>query len=68
MISVGEEGGSLEVSLHRIAGSYEHYSDRLVKIMTSLIEPFMILGMGAIVAFIVVAMLLPIFQLNLMVK
>lgn len=68
MISVGEEGGSLEVSLHRIAGSYEHYADRLVKIMTSLIEPFMILGMGAIVAFIVVAMLLPIFQLNLMVK
>lgn len=68
MISVGEEGGSLEVSLHRVSDSYEHYADRLVKIMTSLIEPFMILGMGAVVAFIVVAMLLPIFQLNLMVK
>lgn len=68
MISVGEEGGSLEVSLYRIGDSYEHYADRLVKIMTSLIEPLMILGMGAIVAFIVVAMLLPIFQLNLMVK
>ena len=68
MIAVGEEGGSLEVSLYRIGDSYEHYADRLVKIMTSLIEPIMILGMGAIVAFIVVAMLLPIFQLNLMVK
>lgn len=68
MISVGEEGGSLEVSLNRIADSYEHYADRLVKIMTSLIEPLMILGMGAVVAFIVVAMLLPIFQLNLLVK
>jgi type II secretion system protein F len=68
MISVGEEGGSLEVSLYRIADSYEHYADRLIKIMASLIEPIMILGMGAVVAFIVVAMLLPIFQLNLMVK
>lgn len=68
MISVGEEGGSLEVSLYRIGDSYEHYADRLVKIMTSLIEPIMILGMGAVVAFIVVAMLMPIFQLNLMVK
>ncbi len=68
MIAVGEEGGSLEVSLYRIGESYEHYADRLVKIMTSLIEPIMILGMGAVVAFIVVAMLLPIFQLNLMVK
>ena len=68
MIAVGEEGGSLEVSLYRIGDSYEHYADRLVKIMTSLIEPIMILGMGAVVAFIVVAMLLPIFQLNLMVK
>ena len=68
MIAVGEEGGSLEVSLYRIGDSYERYADRLVKIMTSLIEPIMILGMGAVVAFIVVAMLLPIFQLNLMVK
>ena len=68
MVAVGEEGGSLEVSLYRIGESYEHYADRLVKIMTSLIEPIMILGMGAVVAFIVVAMLLPIFQLNLMVK
>ncbi|MDD4879627.1 MAG: type II secretion system F family protein [Candidatus Omnitrophica bacterium] len=68
MIAVGEEGGSLEVSLYRIGDSYEHYADRLVKIMASLIEPVMILGMGAVVAFIVVAMLLPIFQLNLMVK
>jgi type II secretion system protein F len=68
MISVGEEGGNLEGSLRRIGDSYEHDADRTVKIMTSLIEPLMILGMGAVVAFIVVAMLLPIFQLNLLVK
>ncbi len=68
MISVGEESGNLEGALNRIGDSYEHDADRAVKIMTSLIEPLMILAMGAVVAFIVVAMLLPIFQLNLMVK
>ncbi len=68
MIAVGEEGGRLEDALRKVADSYEHDADRLVKIMTSLIEPLMILGMGAVVAFIVVAMLLPIFQINLMVR
>ncbi len=68
MIAVGEEGGALEDALFKVGDSYERDSDRLVKIMTSLIEPLMILGMGAVVAFIVVAMLLPIFQINLMVR
>lgn len=68
MISVGEEGGTLEKALYKIGDSYELEADRLVKIMTSLIEPLMILGMGMVVAFIVVAMLLPIFQINLMVR
>ncbi|KPK39572.1 MAG: hypothetical protein AMJ78_08280 [Omnitrophica WOR_2 bacterium SM23_29] len=68
MIAVGEEGGTLEDALHKVGDSYERDADRSVKIMTSLIEPLMILGMGAIVAFIVVAMLLPIFQINLMVR
>lgn len=68
MIAVGEEGGSLETALHRIGDSYERDADRLVKVVTSLIEPIMILGVGAIVAFIVVAMLLPIFQINPMVR
>ncbi len=68
MISIGEQGGALEGALHKVGDSYERDADRFVKIMTSLIEPLMILGMGAVVAFIVVAMLLPIFQINLMVK
>lgn len=68
MISIGEEGGALEDALHKVGDSYERDSDRLVKIMTSLIEPLMILCMGTVVAFIVVAMLLPIFQINLMVQ
>lgn len=68
MISVGEEGGALEKALHKVSDSYERDSDRLIKVLTSLIEPLMILGMGVVVAFIVVAMLLPIFQINLMVR
>lgn len=68
MIAVGEEGGALEAALIRVSDSYEHDADRVVKIITSLIEPVLILGMGAAVAFIVAAMLLPIFELNLLVK
>ncbi len=66
MISVGEETGALEDALQKVGDSYERDADRSVKIITSLIEPLMILGMGAVVAFIVVAMLLPIFQIDLM--
>lgn len=68
MISVGEETGALEDALQKVGDSYERDADRSVKIITSLIEPLMILGMGAIVAFIVVAMLLPIFQIDLMAR
>ena len=68
IISVGEEAGTLEKSLKRIAVSYEQEISRLMRTLTSLLEPVMILIMGLIVAFIVVSMLLPIFQINLMAK
>lgn len=68
IISVGEESGTLEKSLKRIAVSYEQEISRLMRTLTSLLEPVMILLMGLVVAFIVVAMLLPIFQINLMAK
>ena len=66
IVGVGEESGTLEKSLQRIAVSYEQELARLTRTMTALLEPVMILVMGLIVAFIVVAMLLPIFQINLM--
>lgn len=68
IIKVGEEGGTLEKSLKRIAVSYEQELNRKVRALTSLLEPIMILIMGLIVAFIVVAMLLPIFQINLIAR
>lgn len=65
MLAVGEKGGNLEEALLEVANFYEREVDRATKIMTSLLEPAIILVMGLVVGFIVFAMLLPIFQINL---
>jgi len=65
IVAVGEEGGSLEKSLMRVADEYERDVDRSLKAISRLIEPVIILVMGVVVGFIVLAMLLPIFQINL---
>ncbi len=66
MATIGEESGTLDQMLVKVAETYERSIDQLVKSITSLIEPVMILVMGGLVAFIVMAMLFPIFQMNLM--
>jgi type IV pilus assembly protein PilC len=63
MVAVGEETGQLEHMLTKIADFYEAEVDAKVKALTSLIEPIMILFVGGIVGFIVIAMYLPIFSL-----
>jgi type II secretion system protein F len=68
MISIGEESGHLERSLFKVAQSYERESDEAIKIMMSLLEPVMILTLGIVVGFIVIAMLLPIFEINFMMR
>jgi len=68
LLIVGEEAGRLDESLSEIAASYERDTDEAVKMMTSLLEPLMILFMGLVVGFIVISMLLPIFQMNMMVQ
>ena len=68
MVAVGEEAGTLDRSLSKIADTYEREADRTMKLMTSLVEPVMILIMGSLVGFIVVAMLLPIFQIDLLAR
>jgi type II secretory pathway component PulF len=67
LISVGEESGKLGDSLGEVATSYERDTDEALGVMGSLLEPLMILVMGIIVGFIVMAMLLPIFQINTMI-
>ncbi len=64
MIAIGEETGRLPEVLLRISESYETQVDRAVKTITSLIEPLIIVAMGLVVGFIVIAMLLPIFSLD----
>jgi type IV pilus assembly protein PilC len=63
MVAVGEETGQLEHMLTKIADFYETEVDAKVKALTSLIEPLMIVFVGGVVGFIVIAMYLPIFTL-----
>lgn len=68
MVSVGEEGGKLEGVLNEIANIYTQETDARLKMITSLLEPVIILILGLILGGIVMAMLLPIFQINLLIK
>ena len=64
MITVGEETGSLDVMLTKVANTYDREVERSIKQLISLIEPFMILSMALIIGFIVISMLLAIFSIN----
>ena len=64
MIGVGEESGNLEDTLDDVAEVYEREVAQSVKLMLALLEPLLILIVGAIVAFVVFAMLLPIFDMG----
>jgi type IV pilus assembly protein PilC len=62
MIGVGEETGALESMLAKVADFYEEQVAAAVKALTSILEPVMIIVVGAIVGFIVIAMYLPMFK------
>lgn len=68
LIAVGEESGNLERSLLRIADGYENEVNEAMKTITRLLEPAIILVMGLIVGFVVLSMLLPVFQINTLVR
>lgn len=68
MISAGEQSGKLEEMLYNIANVYEREAETQVTAMTSMLEPVMILIMGLIVGFIVISILLPIFEMNQMIR
>jgi type II secretory pathway component PulF len=68
LISVGEESGNLIDVLDELANSYEEETSERIKIMTTLLEPVMILSVGLIIGFMVFAMLLPIFQIDVLAK
>jgi type II secretion system protein F len=68
MIAVGEEAGNLDEVLVRVADSYDIQVERAVRVFISLFEPALLLVMAALVGFIVISMLLPVFTLSSMVK
>jgi general secretion pathway protein F len=64
MIKVGEETGQLDTMLMKVAATYEKSLRVAVKRFISLLEPAMILGMGLIIGFIVLSMLIAIFSIT----
>lgn len=67
MIAIGENSGQLEQMLLKVSDAYDHQIETTVSGLTSILEPFLILIVGGIVFFIVLAILLPIFEMNQMV-
>lgn len=63
MIAVGEETGSLDAMLSKVADFYEDEVDAAVKSLTSILEPIMMLGVGGIVGTVVISMYLPMFNM-----
>lgn len=64
IITTGQASGNLEEGLINIADMYENEVELTTKTLTSLLEPLILLLMGAVVGFIVLAILLPIFDIN----
>ena len=63
MVKIGEETGELQKMLDKIADFYEDEVDTSIASLTSIIEPIMMIGVGAIIGIIVIAMYLPMFKL-----
>lgn len=68
MISIGEKSGQLEDMLLRVSDSYDNEVETSVEGLTSLVEPVIIVVMALVVFGIMLAVLLPIFELNTMVR
>ena len=68
MIQVGEQSGQLETMLTKISDVFENEVEITILRLTSYLEPVMILVMGSIVAFIVLSICLPIFEMNQLIR
>ena len=68
MIGAGEESGKLGEVLDQVSSHYAKQLREAIKVVTSMIEPIMIVCMGTVVGFIAMAIILPIFKLSTLVK
>jgi type IV pilus assembly protein PilC len=64
MIDVGEETGSLDAMLNKVADIYDAEVEAAVTALLTLMEPMIIVGLGGVIGFIVIALYLPIFSLG----
>lgn len=64
MVAIGEESGTLELMLSKVADFYEEEVDNAVDSLSSLLEPFILVILGVLVGGLVIAMYLPIFKLG----
>ena len=68
MVAVGERSGQLEAMLGKAADAYDDEVENAVVALTTILEPVIIVFMGGVVLFIVLAILLPIFELSQLVR
>jgi general secretion pathway protein F len=68
MIAIGERSGQLEDMLDNVSRAYEADVETKVAALTSLLEPLMIVALGGVVGFIVMAILMPLVQMNQLVQ
>lgn len=68
MSAIGEETGGLDRFLEKVSVAYDKEVDSEVRSLTTLLEPLMVLAVGLVVGVIVISMLLPIFQINLVAR
>ena len=61
---VGEETGRMDKMFFKLSEQYTYQTDRQTEMLSSLIEPFLIIGLGIIVGVILIAMYLPLFQMS----
>jgi type IV pilus assembly protein PilC len=64
MIAIGEEAGSMDAMLSKVADFYDEEVDNLVDNLSSLMEPIIMVVLGILVGGLIVAMYLPIFKLG----
>ncbi len=64
MVSIGEESGSLDQMLGKVADFYEAEVDEAVESLSSLMEPLIMVILGVLIGGLVIAMYLPIFKLG----
>lgn len=64
MVALGEESGELDALLARVADYYDQQSDYIIQNMTTLIEPFLLFGLGGIVLFVALSIFLPMWRVS----